>query len=416
MLHNEAQRRERPLGSRQEDVPESWRVFIEAESFTRLYFCTYCLLLCVSEVFGIQPPIFLVDCALPLPCCEREWTAPSEESWRSVFIPGPRVPTPDFRTAWTMILSGHSEVLGWPVRLDTDSGLSFTMCSSLGGYILILSIFMHSYNLSVVKRSLNPRMVFHANRVTPKNTDNKDGPSAFMEQFPANAQILDLKTALKRWQLGWKENPEALMSPINPAGPVSFNSTAHYRVTNLRLYRQVPSHESNKGIANTKLSSDLTSIRRRLRSQDPNRVFQAMAGISDSPIHRTEDVTNTTLWPAIAALQIPVRMGVRVFSRTASLTWSIEHFLTGFECALFLAYWLLSLERDTDPVLSEQEVEMKELVITLIQESGEETMRSVDGRQILSVAVLRIWASIFDNVCVWGGKTLRAFIDWIMLT
>lgn len=130
-----------------------------------------------------------------------------------------------------------------------------------------------------------------------------------------------------------------------------------------------------------------------------------MAGISGSPILRTDDVTDTT-YPTVAALQIPVRMGVRLFAHTACLTWSVEHFLTGFECALFLAYWLLSLERDPDSVLSEHEAEMKKLVGTLVDESGEEIICSLDGHEILSVSVLKIWAAIFDNVWVWGGESL----------
>ncbi|KAK5173516.1 uncharacterized protein LTR77_002197 [Saxophila tyrrhenica] len=380
MLHNEAQRRE--SGNDHFKAPStagSWIEFIQLETFRRLYFCVFALGLTITEVYGVSAPIILADCAIALPSSEAEWTASSEQRWCQ-FYSANHVATPNFRTALTAYLSCTDESA-------KDAQLIAPCYSSLGGHVLILSIFMQTYHLSVAKRSQNPRTIFHADEVViTQDLDISEAPSAFKEQFLDKSQITNLKRALKRWQSGWRLNSEAMMSPTNPCGPISFNSTTHFRVTNLRLY------------------SDFTSVRRALRTQDAHRVFQAIAGISGSPIQRTADMTETT-YPAIAALQIPIRTGVRVFAHTASLTWSIEHFLTGFECALFLAFYLLSLERDADSDLSDEEVEMQELVSNLIDESGEECVRSHGGRAILSVSVLRLWASIFNNVCVWGGES-----------
>ncbi|KAI1625334.1 hypothetical protein EDD37DRAFT_649659 [Exophiala viscosa] len=400
MLQNEVQAREvEPDATETHSTPQSWREFIEEEAFCRVYFCAYILVQTISEVFGTPVPINLTDCALPLPCSEAEWAAPSEESWQALSLSSSRVPTPDFRMALAATISGLAGLSSDGVEFDQISGLTFTNYSSLGGQVLVLSIFMHSYHLSVTKRSENPRVTFQADEVVVGRIPDTRAPSAFKGQFPSSSQIENLRMALSRWKLGWRQNPEALMSPTNPMGPVSFNSTAHYRVTNLRLF------------------SDFSSIRRALRTQDPRRVFQAMAGISGSPIQRTDDVTDAT-FSTIAAIQIPIRMGVRLFAHTACLTWSLEHFLTGFECALFLAYWLLSLERDPCSMLSEHEAETRKLVATLVDESGEDVIRSPDGREILSVSVLRIWASIFDHSWVWGitktmGTSLGLFADHV---
>lgn len=220
-------------------MSQSWRKFLEEETFRRVYFCAYTLIQTVSEVFGTPGPIVLTDCALQLPSSEAEWAASSEESWQALVTSGSRVPTPDFRTALATTISGLSGPSSESVEFDPGSGLAYAKFSSIGGHVLILSVFMHSYHLSVVKRSENPRVTFHADEVVVGRIADTEAPSAFKEQFPSTAQIDNLKKALRRWQLGWRQNPEALMSPTNPFGPVSFNSTAHYRITNLRLYRSV---------------------------------------------------------------------------------------------------------------------------------------------------------------------------------
>ena len=129
-----------------------------------------------------------------------------------------------------------------------------------------------------------------------------------------------------------------------------------------------------------------------------------MSSISTSPIYRTTDITNTT-YPAVMALQIPVRMGIKLFACTASLAWSVEHFVTSFECALFLTYWLLSIERDLDRILSEDESKVIKIIEKIVQETGEDIVVAPSGQVLLSVSVLKIWALTFDEVCVWEGRS-----------
>jgi len=71
------------------------------------------------------------------------------------------------------------------------------------------------------------------------------------------------------------------------------------------------------------------------------------------------------------ALQIPVQKGLHLFAYNESLTWSIEHFITAFECAVFLAYWLLAIEGESDQSLTTAEQKIKQIVIEQVDQSEE---------------------------------------------
>lgn len=79
---------------------------------------------------------------------------------------------------------------------------------------------------------------------------------------------------------------------------------------------------------------------RQLETRDPYRIAAAL--------HRSpRPGRNYRLIPALIysahALSIPVRLGIDHVARSQAFFWSVRHSIAGFECAILLSKWLLSL-------------------------------------------------------------------------
>ena len=220
---------------------ESWPGFVKCESLRRLYFCAFIVMMTISEVYGTITPINLIDVSLQLPSSEAEWAAKSEEEWRELVDSESRIIRPDFRLAMSTILARSSSSSSPEGSSCNDANTPDTKvicCSSLGALTLILSVLAHTYHLSVIQRSENLRVSFAPEDSADGVHGHRDPTqTVFREQFHSSKRISEINTALTRWQRTWNSDPEAKMSPINPHGPLSFNATAHYRVTYLRMYR-----------------------------------------------------------------------------------------------------------------------------------------------------------------------------------
>ena len=387
----------------------NWPEWILLESFRRTFFSAFTIFCCVTSTFNVPPALNLADITLHLPSCETEWKAKDEQSWRAVRQSSISAPTPTFQEAMARLLdAGGSDP---QYRLSQPGG----RFGAFGGYVMIYAILTHMYYLSTIRKleeNVQPQTAGWT--VRPQTTipspapksepgsgstpgHSAQGAAALQTHFFGRIQMSQLHDELYGWQQSWSSDHESGMSPTNAYGPLSFNATAHYRVANLRLF------------------SDFSSIRIALRTLDATRISRALTAAGGSLIERSPDITRT-VYPAYMALQIATKLGLRLLSRTAALFWSVEHVLAAFECGIFLALWLLSIEREhkTESQLSEDERKMLSQVREIVREGAGEIGMPPEQQRCLSGSVLLLWATTFDEVWVWGitklmGTSLRMY-------
>ena len=141
--------------------------------------------------------LLLAELKMELPSGAAEFKAASTDEWRE---------------ARTTIIKPilFEDAFG---RLFSKVGKEITEWNtSLGNYILINAIIQHVFFV----------------RQTAKCRYNSAG-----ELLPED--ISALERALRNWQAGWRRNPESSLNPMDPNGPVAFNSTALLRLAYIRL-------------------------------------------------------------------------------------------------------------------------------------------------------------------------------------
>ncbi|CAH0023716.1 unnamed protein product [Clonostachys rhizophaga] len=212
--------------------------------------------------------------------------------------------------------------------------------------------------------------------------------------------VSQIDLALRRWQRSWEATKDSSLDPSSKGGPLSFNSTALFRLAYIRL-------SANMGPC------------RRLDSGDP---VSIAVGFRDAPFPERSSCVGQAVLQSAHSLSIPVRIGIEFVARTQALTWSIVHSLCGLECGLFLAKWLekMALVSECGEALRDDERRLLGIVDSIISESdlGPGLQREhCETRRIrlMAVSVLRLWghmlqgAHVFDIMSTIGaGLTLSA--------
>ncbi|PNS20504.1 hypothetical protein CAC42_5954 [Sphaceloma murrayae] len=343
----------------------SWQDWIRYETTKRTKFIVYCFFNLHCIVYNIPPLIMNGELQLNLPSTATEFRADSASKWADARRRAHSEP-PQFQDA-----------LG---RLFVRGGKDITESnSSLGNYILIHALIQHIF---VIRQSAKYRM----------NGSN--------DLLPEDVSALE--QALRNWQLGWSRNPESSLDPMDPNGPVAFNSTALLRLAYIRLNVD-------------------TGPGRALDTRDPIQIANAFR---ESPsLKRTPKLVRAVLHSA-HALSIPVKIGIRLVAVTQTFIWSIQHSLCSLECAFLLSKWLeaLSLPNPNPPV-SEDELRIGRIVRTMLDETefSVPSHVAVDGPESfkqLSAGVLRVWAMIFRGAQTWAivdviGTSLNIYADML---
>ncbi|GAD99918.1 hypothetical protein CIMG_02426 [Paecilomyces variotii No. 5] len=307
-------------------VNVTWEEWIRAETVKRTKFIVFCF--------------FNLHCIVA-----AEFKAPTAAKWREVRKGiGPEV---DFQVALHRLFSRGQRN---PTELN----------SSLGNYTLIHALIQHIFFVRQIARCRY----------------NNDG-----DLLPDDVSALE--QALRNWQLGWKQNPESSLDPMDPNGPVAFNSTALLRLAYIRL------------------NIDIGPCRA-LDTRDP---IQIANSFRESPaIKRTPKLVRAVLHSAHAL--------------------SIPHSLCSLECGFLLSKWLeaLSIPNPQSPV-SEDEQRICSLVKTMLDETefsipNDLPLDSPTALKKLSAGVLRVWAKIFKGAQTWAivdviGNSLNIYADML---
>ncbi|KAJ5814458.1 uncharacterized protein N7503_001208 [Penicillium pulvis] len=203
-----------------------------------------------------------------------------------------------------------------------------------------------------------------------------NGSAAVLED-----DITLIELALRNWKSAWKQTPDSSLDSSNPAGPVSFNSTALLRLAYIRLNADI-------------------GPGRALHTRDPAQIANAF--LEAQIIKRTPGLLRAVLHAA-HALSIPIRIGVHVVAQTQTFRWSIQHSLATLECAFLLSKWLEALSSPVgDQPISSSEHRMLRLVRTMLDETDYAVpstlaVESRRGMRLLAANVLRVWANVFNG-------------------
>jgi hypothetical protein len=218
----------------------------------------------------------------------------------------------------------------------------------------------------------------------------------------APEDITSLELALRNWQIGWRQNAEPSLQPLDPNGPVAFNSTALLRLAYIRLNIDV-------------------GPGRALDTRDPIQIARAFR---ESPaINRLPKLVRVVLHCA-HALSIPIKIGIRLAARTQTFIWSIQHSLCSLECAFLLSKWLEALSLpNPEPEVTEDERRITALVKMMLDETefalvSDQPLESPAMIKKLNAGVLRVWAKFFQGTQTWAiidviSSSLNAYADMI---
>lgn len=341
----------------------AWKDWIHFEGSKRTKFITYCFFNLHCIAFEIPPLILNRQLGMSLPCSEAQWKAKSAEDWES--IRQSQRPEATFQDAFAdLFKEGGANHL-------TPMGIS-----TLGGYILIHAL---------VQR------IWFVQQISREQADSQ-GASSLVE-------ACKLESALRSWQTSWARNPESSVNPLNPHGPLSFNSSALLRIAYIRL------------------NVDTGPIRS-LRSWDPVQIATSIKG--SPPIRRGKRMTRAALHCA-HALSIPIKLGINFVAHTQMFFWSTQHALCSLECALLLTKWLESITMPrTEPPLSIEEQQLLNFVIQMVAETEYVPVsgHSIGNGQYLSSAVVRLWAKLFRSDSIWQlidviGRSLDIYAEML---
>jgi hypothetical protein len=220
-----------------------------------------------------------------------------------------------------------------------------------------------------------------------------------------DALISQAETALTRCHaLLTAERPEREHTSDDPEGPLLFNCLVLLRCACICMFTGADNFNRL-----TLLSVNSLHIAASLESFVAGRAQERGA-------HLTRAVDK-----AYGGLLTPVRAGYLLVRKTAALTWSVEHAIAAWDCALFATKWIHTLEIQQQESPPDQD-EIK--VLLNFRQLLDEVDCQYDGTGSLAGEIARIWASFFDDTWVWGltprmGQVLKQLSeafnqDWAM--
>ena len=344
-----------------------WLTWAQYESTKRTKWVVFSFFNLHCVVYNIPPLILNSEIDLLLPCNGSEFRASTAVKWKDASARSSKAEV-GFQEAFKSLFSTNR----------SSTPISY---SSMGNYILVNALIQHIFFVRQVSRY---RLIQSGDL--------------------SNEELESVEHALRKWQAVWKRNPESSLDPSNPAGPLTFNSTALLRLAYIRL------------------SVDL-GPGRALDTRDPEQIARAFR--RSPAIKRSQKLLRAVLHAA-HALSIPIKIGINIVAQTQTFRWSIQHSLATLECAFLLSKWLEALGSDSSDVASVDELKIASLVKTMLDETefSMPTTLTVDSRaamRYLSASVLRVWAKVFRGAQTWAivdiiGTSLNVYADLLEAT
>lgn len=212
-----------------------------------------------------------------------------------------------------------------------------------------------------------------------------------------NAVVSQTQAALARcYALLTADRPEGERTSDDPEGPLLFNSLALLRSAHIRVFT---------GADNFNHMALLTG--------SPGHVSASIdALVSGNALERGLLMTRA-VDKAYGAFLTPIKAGYLLVRKTAALTWSLEHPIAAWDCALFATKWVHTLEMSQ---LDDPPDQDELMIISNFRNLLSEADSEYNGYGSLAAEILRVWASLFDDTWTWGitlqmGQVMRKLSD-----
>jgi hypothetical protein len=283
----------RDIGLREEVVSTSgstsrsamWDQWVRLESARRTKLVAFCYINVHSIAYNVHPLLWSSELHLRLPCCTPQWQAASAAQWSALRREG--------KEDQMLFQQALSVLLQDPTGTESVQPIP----SPIGNYVLLHALLQRIH----VVRELSFPMTSCTSISAP--------------------ELQTITRALRSWTSLWQQTPESILDPNNESGPIPFTSSALLVVAYVRLSLDIGQY-------------------RHLESRDPTVIAAGLKQIPD--IERNDNLLSALLY-STHALSIPVRLGIDRVARSQAFFWSVQHAISSFECAIFLAKWLCSL-------------------------------------------------------------------------
>ncbi|KUJ13361.1 uncharacterized protein LY89DRAFT_785082 [Mollisia scopiformis] len=187
-------------------------------------------------------------------------------------------------------------------------------------------------------------------------------------------------------------NAQRDQEPHSEKGAVIFNCQALLRIAYVRLFTSAGSVD-----------------RMMLLSQNDAQLESSIQSYMHAVQKRSPFLTKAVL-EAFGGFSTPIKAGYLMVRKTAALSWSVEHAIAAWDCALFVTKWIHALETrhpdddPLDPAEAQNFANFSELL--------NEVESDYDGKGSLAGEVARVWACFLDDTWVWAitprmGHVLR---------
>ncbi|GAB7349160.1 hypothetical protein MBLNU459_g8099t1 [Dothideomycetes sp. NU459] len=337
---------------------QSWHRWIHRETSKRLLYGIFVLSNLLTITYGIPPAVSVVqDGEVELPDDEALWTAPTEEQWQQRMATRESHVPVSLRDAVSRLMYGK----------EPDVPMS------------------SSWNWSPFAAT----MVMHAVSVQMWNMmQSTHSFSALSVQANVHESLKSMLTSQTEIALArchamiTRERSEIEHTWTESEGPLIFNCLAVLRIAYVRSFTGI-------GSMNRML----------LLGDDHSEIMRAIQDYVASPQSRGPFMSRA-IAQAFEGFFIPIKAGMLLVQKTAALSWSIEHAIAGWDCALFLTKWTYAMEelRRQGIVLDQAEQQNLDKVNTLLAEVG----INMDGKVSLAGELTRLWATFYDDTWVWG--------------
>lgn len=363
--------RESLAGLHLTDNNDKWADWARDEEQHRTILSAYFVLNIQTICFNVPPPFAVSEMNLPLPCSEAEFKAPNSKAWCRLQKKNPRRPV--FAHCLEQLLSGKP--------LDKQAPVT-----EFGNYMLLQGLLMQIY--------------FERQAASTLVNPTSSLPTSTISLYDS---------AIDAWESCWDPAIESALDPsASSHGPLAFNSTAMLRLAHIHLAVGLQCQCA-------------------LRSRNPSVIAQAFEARNPIPLRSPH--LDQAASHAIYALRIPIRVGIAFVARGRTGHWSVQHAISNFACALFLAHWLeniFGLVSSNPDGLEGLRSEEKRLLFTierLIEETDlEDSLGPKDlypsRIRRLAVAVVRLWAETCTGIQVFEivhviGETLTLVAEMI---
>jgi hypothetical protein len=307
------------------------------------------------------PPVFSITQDLDIELLDEEklWEATNREDWTTLRGKDERGTNITVRNAFTHLVFGKE-------RCSSTTTATPMRWTAFSTSMIVHAVNIYMWNLMQCSQSFGAFAVEDCTASALK--------TAMVSQIEA--------TLARCYALVTADRPGRERTSDDPEGPLLFNCLALLRSAHIRVFT---------GADNFNRMILLTGNDRQISAS-------ADAFISGNALERGPLMTRA-VEKAYGAFLTPLKAGYLLVRKTAALTWSLEHPIAGWDCALLATKWLHTLEMSQ---LENPPNQDELMIISNFRDLLGEADSNYNGYGSLAGEVLGVWASLMDDTWTWG--------------